>query len=170
MRPQLELHEVVLHRLRSSPPRPSPGTPRRSRGVPGLGRGGLELKLYEVATEDSTQVNQGYVQVHRGVAEVYLDLAAVYLSLSCTRRIASTSRRSRDVLTFLRVQLLCNGDEEEGKYTKAQPRCTCPSSESALHWSLVATAYNFRALLMRRRQVQRGVAELYLPSYRINNA
>ena len=68
------------------------------------------------------------------------------------------------------MQLLCNGDEEEGKYTKAQPRCTCPSSESALHWSLVATEYNFRALLMRRRQVQRGVAELYLPPYRINNA
>ena len=66
--------------------------------------------------------------------------------------------------------LLCNGDEEEGKYTKAQPRCTFPSSESALHWSLVATEYNFRALLMRRRQVQRGVAELYLSSNRINNA
>ena len=32
------------------------------------------------------------------------------------------------------------------------------------------TEYNFRALLMRRRQVQRGAAELYLSSYRINNA
>ena len=69
-----------------------------------------------------------------------------------------------------RVQLQCNVDEEEGKYIEAQPRCTCPSSESTLHWSLVDTEYNFRALLMRRRQVQRGAAELYLSSYRINIA
>ena len=34
----------------------------------------------------------------------------------------------------------------------------------------MSTEYNFRALLMRRRQVQRGAAELYLSSYRINNA
>ena len=66
------------HRLHSSPPRPSPGTTRRSRVVPGLGRGGLELKLYEVATEDSTQVHQGYM----------------------TRRKASTPRRSRGVLVL----------------------------------------------------------------------
>ena len=39
-----------------------------------------------------------------------------------------------------------------------------------MHWSLVDTEYNFRALLMRRRQVQRGAAELYLTSHRINNA
>ena len=32
------------------------------------------------------------------------------------------------------------------------------------------TEYNFRALLMRRRQVQRGAGELYLSSHRINNA
>ena len=38
-------------RLHSSPPRPSPGTTRRSRVVPGLGRGGLELKLYEVVQQ-----------------------------------------------------------------------------------------------------------------------
>ena len=68
------------------------------------------------------------------------------------------------------MQLQYNVDEEEGKYTEAQPRCTCPSSESTLQWSLVDTEYNFRALLMRRRQVQRGAAELYLSSYRINNA
>ena len=36
--------------------------------------------------------------------------------------------------------------------------------------SVEDTEYNFRALLMRRRQVQRGAAELYLTSYRINNA
>ena len=59
------------------------------------------------------------------------------------RRKASTSRCSRDVLVL---------------------------PESTLHWSLVDTEYNFRALLMRRRQVQRGAAELYLSSYRINNA
>ena len=57
-------------------------------------------------------------------------------------------------------------DEKGGKYTEAQPRCTCPSSESTLQWSLVDTEYNFRALLMRRRQVQRGAAELYLSSIR----
>ena len=34
----------------------------------------------------------------------------------------------------------------------------------------MSTEYNFRAFLMRRRQVQRGAAELYLSSYRINNA
>ncbi len=78
--PQLELHEVVHCRLRSSPPRSSPGTTRRSRVVPGLARGGLELKLYEVATRDSTQVHQGQVQVQRGEAKLYLDLAAVDLS------------------------------------------------------------------------------------------
>ena len=101
---------------------------------------------------------------------LYLDLAAMDLSWSCRRRKASTPRRSQGVLAFLRVQLQFNVDEEEGKYTEAQPRCTCPSSESTLHWSLMSTEYNFRALLMRRRQVQRGAAELYLSSYRINNA
>ena len=32
-----------------------------------------------------------------------------------------------------RVQLQHNVDEEEGKYTEAKPRCTCPSYESNLH-------------------------------------
>ena len=32
-----------------------------------------------------------------------------------------------------RVQLQRNVDEEEGKYTEAKPRCTCPSYESNLH-------------------------------------
>ena len=32
-----------------------------------------------------------------------------------------------------RVQLQCNVDELEGKYTEAKPRCTCPSYESNLH-------------------------------------
>ena len=46
-------------RLRSSPPSPSPQV-----GV-GLGRGGLELKLHEVPTTDSSQVRWVQVQVHR---------------------------------------------------------------------------------------------------------
>ena len=46
----------------------------------GLGRGGLELKLHEVPTTDSSQVRRVQVQVHRGVAEVYLNLDEAYLS------------------------------------------------------------------------------------------
>ena len=103
---------------------------------------------------------------------MYLNLEEVYLLLhtNAPSPSPSTTRRSQGVLAFLQVQLQFNVDEEEGKYTEAQPRCTCPSSESTLHWSLMSTEYNFRALLMRRRQVQRGAAELYLTSYRINNA
>ena len=35
---------------------------------------------------------------------------------------------------------------------------------------LLSPECNFSAMLMRRRQVQRGAAELYLYSHRINNA
>ena len=45
-----------LGRLRSSPPSPR------------LGRGGLELKLHEVPTSDSSQVRRVQVRVHRGSA------------------------------------------------------------------------------------------------------
>ena len=76
------------------------------------------LKLHEVPTTDSSQVRWVQVQVHRGVAEVYLNLDEAYLSWSCMRRKASTPRRSRGVLAFLRVQLQRNVDEEGGKYTE----------------------------------------------------
>ena len=46
----------------------------------GLGVGGLELKLHEVPTTDSSQVRRVQVQVHRGEAEVYLNLDEAYLS------------------------------------------------------------------------------------------
>ena len=35
-----------------------------------------------------------------------------------------------------RVQLQCNVDELGGKYTEAEPRCTCPPHESTLQRSL----------------------------------
>ena len=47
---------------------------------PTAGGGGLELKLHEVPTTDSSQVRRVQVQVHRGEAEVYLNLDEAYLS------------------------------------------------------------------------------------------
>ena len=98
-----------------------------------------------------------------------------YLIWSCTRRRTSTprpspsklspspTRRSRvglglgwdglgwDVLVLLRVQLQCNVDEKGGKYTEAQPRCTCPQFESTLLRSLWwITECNSNAKFTRR--------------------
>ena len=55
-------------------------SPTAGGGGLGLGRGGLELKLHEVPTTDSSQVRRVQVQVHRGEAEVYLNLDEAYLS------------------------------------------------------------------------------------------
>ena len=44
---ELELHEVIHHRLRSSPSRPSWSPTRRSRVGLQLGRDGLDLKLHK---------------------------------------------------------------------------------------------------------------------------
>ena len=41
-----------------------------------------------------------------------------------------------------RVQLQSNVDEEEGKYTEAKPRGTCPFSESTLRHCLVGLNLN----------------------------
>ena len=59
----------------SSPPRPSPGTPRLRLGVPGHSLGGLEWSLRWPPRTTSAQVHRGQVQVHLGFASVYLDLA-----------------------------------------------------------------------------------------------
>ena len=64
----------------SSPPRPSPGTPRLRLGVPGHSLGGLEWSLRRPPRTTSAQVHRGQVQVHLGFASVYLDLALVDLS------------------------------------------------------------------------------------------
>ena len=64
----------------SSPPRPSPGTPRLRLGVPGHSLGGLEWSLRWPPRTTSAQVHRGQVQVHLGFASVYLDLALVDLS------------------------------------------------------------------------------------------
>ena len=104
---------------------------------------------------DSDQVHRGQVEVQQGEAELDFNLAEMDLIWSCTRRRTSTprpspskpspslTRRSRvglglgwDGLVLLRVQLQCNVDEKGGKYTEAQPRCTCPLFESTLLRSL----------------------------------
>ena len=124
---------------------------------------------------DSDQVHRGQVEVQRGEAELDFNLAEMDLIWSCTRRRTSTprpspskpspspTRRSRvglglgwdglswDVLVLLRVQLQCNVDEKGGKYTEAQPRCTCPLFESTLLRSLWwITECNSNAKFTRR--------------------
>ena len=151
--PQLELHEVVHCRLRSSPPRSSPGTMRRSRVVPGLGCGGLELKLHKEEDKyieaqprctcfplsaTSLQCWWGGRQVQRGAAELYLS----------SYRINNAEESAVDY----RVQLQRNVDEEGGKYTEAQPRCTWPLSESTLRqgrWGLPPLLSDFRLVHWR---------------------
>ena len=124
---------------------------------------------------DSDQVHRGQVEVRRGEAELDFNLAEMDLIWSCTRRRTSTprpspsklspspTRRSRvglglgwdglgwDVLVLLRVQLQCNVYEKGGKYTEAQPRCTCPQFESTLLRSLWwITECNSNAKFTRR--------------------
>ena len=158
----VELHEVIHHRLQSSPSRPSWSPTRQRRVGLQLGRDGLDWSCTRWTSVDSTQGHRVQVQVQRGAAELNLDLDEVALSWSCTRRRTSTSRPSwsstrrsrvelqlgRDVLVLLRVQLQCNVDELGGKYTEAEPRCTCPPYESTLQssqrWS---TECNFSAML-----------------------
>ena len=157
----LKLHEVDQRWLHSRPLSPSPSSTRRSRVELGLGRGGLELKLHEeqhkyieaksieaklkfneakpswtstwprwtwpqctCAPPSATSVQCWQVgrQVHRGGAEVYLPSLRVNIAVESTM--------------VHRVQLQCNVDELGGKYTEAEPRCTCPPHESTLQRSL----------------------------------
>ena len=162
----VELHEVIHHRLRSSPSRPSWSSTRRSRVELQLGRDGLDWSCTRWTSVDSAQGHRVQVQVQRGAAELNLDLDEVALSWSCTRRRTSTSRPSwsstrrsrvelqlgRDVLVLLRVQLQCDVDELGGKYTEAEPRCTCPPYESTLQRSLWwITECNSNASLTSRK-------------------
>ena len=159
------------HRLHSSPPRPSSGTTRRSRVVPGLCCGGLELKLHEEESKyteaqprctcfppsaTSVQCWWGGRQVHRGAAEVYLSFLRINIALeSDVHRVqlqsivdeeeASTTRRSRVVLVLLPNQQ-CWGVGGG-----------LPSATPAQCWR-------------GGRQVHRGEAEVYLPSLRVNIA
>ena len=87
----VELHEVIHHRLRSSPSRPSWSPTRRSRVGLQLGRDGLDWSCTRWTSVDSTQGHRVQVQVQRGAAELNLDLDEVALSWSCTRRRTSTS-------------------------------------------------------------------------------
>ena len=119
--------------LKSPESRPSP--PRRSRGGLGLDEGDLSWSCTRCPPTDSAQVPRVQGQVHRGAAEVNLALDEGDLSWSCTRRKASTPRRSRGVLAFLRVQLQRNVDEEGGKYTEAMAEVYLPPSESTLQRS-----------------------------------
>ena len=102
-------------------------TTRRRRVVPGLGRGGLELKLHKEEDKyieaqprctcfppsaTSVQCWWGGRQVHRGAAEMYLSFLRINIALeSGGHRVqlqsivdeeeASTTRRSRVVLVLL---------------------------------------------------------------------
>ena len=113
-------------------PKSRPSSPRRSRGELGLDEGDLSWSCTRCPPTDSAQVPRVQGQVHRGAAEVNLALDEGDLSWSCTRRKASTPRRSRGVLAFLRVQLQRNVDEEGGKYTEAMAEVYLPPSESTL--------------------------------------
>ena len=76
---QLELHRVVHHRLRLSPPRPSPGTTRPSRVVPGLGRGGLELNLHKEENKYIKAQNLlNYFRIHWTTSEFYWTTSDFY--------------------------------------------------------------------------------------------
>ena len=99
----VELHEVIHHRLQSSPSRPSWSPTRQRRVGLQLGRDGLDWSCTRWTSVDSTQGHRVQVQVQRGAAELNLDFVA--LSWSWTRRRTSTS---------------------------TWPRCTCPSFESNL--------------------------------------
>ena len=108
----------------SSPPRPGASTTRRSRVV--LAPGHLD----EVCNVDEVR------QVHRGAAEVYLSSHRV--------NIAKESGMGH------RVQLQGNVNKVGGKYTEAQPRCTCPPTELTLPKSLGwGTEGNSKAMLTR---------------------
>ena len=90
----VELHEVIHHRLQSSPSRPSWSPTRRSRVGLQLGRDGLDWSCTRWTSVDSTQGHRVQVQVERGAAELNLDLDEVALSWSCTRSSTSTLRPS----------------------------------------------------------------------------
>ena len=93
----------------SSPPRPSPGTPRLRLGVPGHSLGGLEWSLRWPPRTTSAQVHRGQVQVQLGFASLYLDLALVDLS---------------GVSGGHLVQLQLKSTAAKSRYTSASPRCT----------------------------------------------
>ena len=60
-----------------------------------------------------------------------------------------------------RVQLQCNVDELGGKYTEAEPRCTCPPYESTLQSSQRwFTLCNFSQVHLGQVEVQLGFASL----------
>ena len=158
-------------RLHSSPPRLCPGTPRRSRGVPGLGRGGLELKLHK---EDSKYIEAqprctcfppsatsvqwwwGGRQVHQGAAEVYLSFLRISIALESGGH---------------RVQLQSIVDEEEASTTRRsrvvlvlQPNQQCLGVGGGLPSATPAQCWR------GGRQVHRGEAEVYLSFLRVNIA
>ena len=72
-------------------------------------------------SRDVLGLGREWRQVQRGAAEVYLSSVRVNIA--------------EESVMDHRVQLQCKVYEEGGKYTKAQPRCTCPSYESTLHTS-----------------------------------
>ena len=78
----------------------------------------------------------------------FCNLKFNFSTWSSTRRSRVELQLGRDVLVLLRVQLQRNVDELGGKYTEAEPRCTCPPHESTLQWSQRwFTECNFSAML-----------------------
>ena len=139
----LELHEVIHHRLQSSPSRPSWSPTRRSRV-------GLDWSCTRWTSVDSTQGHR--VQVQRGKAELNFNLASMYLcssecnfSAMLTSWEASTPRRSRGVLVLPTSQ--------HCSWVNDGP----PSATLVQCWRV-------------GRQVHRGGAEVYLSSPRVNIA
>ena len=113
----LELHEVIHHRLQSSPSRPNWSPPRRSRVGLQLGRDGLDWSCTRWTSVDSTQGHWVQVQVQRGAAELNLDLDEVALSWSCTRSSTSTLRPSpsRPSWSSTRLKMLYCKKESHNK-------------------------------------------------------
>ena len=147
-------------------PESRPSSPRRSRGGLGLDEGDLSWSCTRCPRPlTPLKSPESKSKFTEAIAEVDLDLDEGDLSWSCTRRKASTPRRSRGVLAFLRVQLQRNVDEEGGKYTEAMAEVYLPPSESTL---LRSQWLRHRVQLQRNVDEEGGkyteaMAEVYLP-------
>ena len=152
----VELHEVIHHRLQSSPSRPSWSPTRQRRVGLQLGRDGLDWSCtrwpWAEVARGGEQVHRGQAEVQRGEAELNFSLAEMYLfssecnfSAMLTSWEASTPRRSRGVLVLPTSQH-CSGVNADS-----------PSATSVQCWRV-------------GRQVHRGEAEVYLSSPRVNIA
>ena len=103
--------------LGSPPPTPLKFTKAKSRYNETVHQGAAEMYLLSSECNFSALLMRRR-QVQRGAAELYLSSYQI--------------NNAEESAVDYRVQLQRNVDEEGGKYTEAQPRCTWPLSESTL--------------------------------------